>query len=187
MIRSELIIPKVWRSELRGVILFLVFCILSLFLTAEFPGSVIKGKLFDIGNSAMMLDLPLWWFIPFGALIRLVFRIYNVRYSVDSRGVEARVGILALHQRVTRVRYEDIRSIELEQSILERILDVGSLEISTAATGTVEIIFQGVAAPHEVQDMLQRERDSRQQANHGISTAKQHRKVGDDQNTRITA
>jgi uncharacterized membrane protein YdbT with pleckstrin-like domain len=164
MIRSELVIPKVWRSEIKGVCLFLFFSVLSVFLSSTFPGSIITGRLFSIGSFSLILSLPLFWFLPFMTLMVTIVRIYDVRYAVDSRGIEAKTGILSMHQRITRVRYEDIRSIELEQTLLGRMLDIGDVEISTAATGAVEIVFQGIAAPEEVQDMLQRERDSRQKA-----------------------
>lgn len=162
MIRSELVIPKVWRSELKGVGLFLFFSVLAIFLTNTFPGSVIVGRLFTIGGYTLVLALPLWWFIPFVTLMNSIIRIYDVRFVIDNRGIESRVGILSLQRGLIRLRYEDIRSIRLEQTLLERLLDIGDVEISTAATGGVEIVFQGIAAPEEVQDMLQRERDSRQ-------------------------
>ena len=88
-------------------------------------------------------------------------RIYDVLYTVDAKGIQARVGILSLHQRVIRVRYEDIRTVETEQTLLERFLDVGDVEIATAATGSVEIVLNGVAAPHEIRKMVQAERDRR--------------------------
>jgi len=92
----------------------------------------------------------------------IVFKIYNVRYTVDAWGCHCKTGILSLRTRSTSVRYEDIRSIETDSSLLERIFDVGSVLISTASTAAVEVPFEGVAAPAEVRDMLQRERETRQ-------------------------
>ena len=57
------------------------------------------------------------------------------------------------------MRFDDIRSAETDQTILERLLNVGDVEVGTAATSEIEIVFAGVAAPQEVQDMIQRERD----------------------------
>lgn len=164
MIRSQLVIPKVWRSELKGLIVFLLTSGMSVYLSANFPGSIMQGKLFTVMDHTFWLTLPLWSLLPFIVVMFSIFRIYNVRFVVDGDGIEARVGILSLHQRITRLRYEDIRSIEIEHSLLERILDIGDVEVSTASTGDVEIVLQGVAAPEEVQDMLQRERMSRQRA-----------------------
>ncbi|RMG44027.1 MAG: PH domain-containing protein [Candidatus Dadabacteria bacterium] len=162
MIKGAIVIPRVWRAELSNVAMFVVFSILSIVLSRQYPWSVISGHLFTIGNSAFYLNLPLFWFLPLFPIGKAIYQIYNVKYIVDSRGVELRVGILSLRQRVVRVRYEDIRIVEKEQTISERILDIGTVEIGTAATGSIEIIFSGVAAPQEVQDMIQSERDRRQ-------------------------
>lgn len=131
-------------------------------MTGVFPGSVIHGEVFTVWGYKLMFSLPLFWFLPLCSAANVLFRIYNVRFVIDSRGIEARVGILSVNQRITRIRFEDIRSVETGQTVWERALDVGDVEIGTAATGDIEIIFQGVAAPSEVQDMIQSERDRRQ-------------------------
>ena len=91
-----------------------------------------------------------------------MLKIYNVRYCVDKRGVEARTGILSNNQRITRVRYEDIRSLDTHQSLLDRFLDIGQVEVSTAASSAVEMVLAGIAVPEDVKRMLERERDKRQ-------------------------
>jgi uncharacterized membrane protein YdbT with pleckstrin-like domain len=88
--------------------------------------------------------------------------MYNVRFIVDERGIEARVGILSTHQTITRIRYEDVRSVETRQSILDRLLNIGSIDVGTASTGYVEVTLLGVANPLEIQEMIQQERDRRQ-------------------------
>jgi len=164
MVRSDLVIPKVWRSELWGIALFLFLCVLSVWLSWEFPSTVIAGKLFSFSSLSVVLQLPVLWLAPLMTLMIVMARIYNVRYVIDARGVEALVGRLALEQRITRVRYEDIRSVEIDQSLWDRVLDIGTVLVSTAANAGVEVVLEGIAAPTEVQDMLQRERDSRQRA-----------------------
>lgn len=144
------------------MILFVVLSVASIFLSHEFPSFVIHGKIISFGDYALVCSLPLFWMLPAFAGFRAIYRIYNVRYAIDARGVEARVGILGTHQRITRVRFEDIRSVETEQSVLDRLMDIGMVEIGTAATGEIEILFEGIAAPIEVQDMIQAERDRRQ-------------------------
>jgi uncharacterized membrane protein YdbT with pleckstrin-like domain len=161
MIKNQVIVAKTWRSEIKRMVIFVVLSVVSIFLTHLFPESVIEGKLLTLGSRTLMFALPLFWLLPVCGAGNIIFRIYNVRYVIDSRGIEAKVGILAMNQRITRVRFEDIRSVETEQTMLERILNIGDVEIGTAATGDIEIIFQGIAAPTEVQDMIQSERDRR--------------------------
>lgn len=162
MANGEIVIPKTWRSEMVRVVIFLILCITSVLLSKAFPGSVIRGRLLTVFGHTLYLSLPLFWLIPFGALVDVCVRIFNVRYVVDAQGIEARQGILSLNQTITRVRYEDVRSVEIDQSLLDRILNIGVVAISTAGTDGVEVVFQGVAAPREIQLMLQAERDRRE-------------------------
>ena len=162
MVKGEVVIPKTWRSEIKGLGAFLGLMLVSVILSRQFPGSVVSNEFSLWGDSVLRISLPLFWFVPFGTLLFTIGKIYNVRFTVDSRGIRARVGILAWNQRITRVRYEDIRSVETEQSLLERALDIGNVEVATAATGNIEIVFDGVAAPKELQEMIQIERDRRQ-------------------------
>jgi len=161
-----IIIPKVWRSELSLIILFFIFCLASIVLSHEFPRSVIKGELFSLGSSKVMLHLPLFWLLPAGTLGRALFKIYNVRYILDKNGIEGRYGVLWVNQVISRIRYVDIRSAEIQQSLADRLLTVGDVIISSAAKQTIDILFQGIAVPHEVKEVILAERDKRQRLEH---------------------
>jgi len=94
-------------------------------------------------------------------LFNLLYPIYDASLTLDNRGLETRIGIVSLNQDITRVRYEDIRSIELKATIIERLINVGTLAIGSAATAGIEILFDGVAQPTEVKALIQQERDRR--------------------------
>ncbi|NDC38649.1 MAG: PH domain-containing protein [Proteobacteria bacterium] len=161
---GTIVMYKVWRSEAPALLMLGVLCAGAIQLSRMFPSLVVRGRLFEVGGTAVTLALPILWLIPVAWLSMILFRIYNVRYVADSRGIEARSGILSFAQQITRVRYEDVRSIESEQSILERLLDVGTVWIGTAASTGVEVHLAGVAAPKSVQEFIQNERDRRQLA-----------------------
>lgn len=159
MIKGRIVVPKVWRSEIKLLIGFALTSLASMALSWKLPGSIVHGRVVSIGAHTVELSLPLFWIVPLILLCLAVLRIYNVRYVIDSRGLESRVGILGFQQRVVRVRFTDIRSAEIEQTILGRMLNIGDVEVGTAGTGDLEIVFAGVSAPNEVQDMIQREKD----------------------------
>lgn len=175
MAQGKVIIPRVWRAEILRVILFVVLSIVSIVLSLKFPGSIISGKLFTLGGQDIILSLPLFWLLPLGALASAFYRIHNVRYSMDAHGLESRVGILSLNQVTTRIRFEDIRSIETDQTLIGRLLDVGTVEMGTAATAGLEMVFDGVSAPRELQLMIEKERD--------VRLASQPKEVGADQSS----
>lgn len=158
---KQIVIPKVWQSEVPRLIIFFIACALSIFLSRLFPHSVIRGELFSFGERTVILDLPLYWLVPASLFIELLFRIYNVRYAIDPRFIEARVGILSLNQNIVRVRFEDIRGVETDQTLLGRALDFGDVQIGTAATAEMEVILRGIGAPREVREMIEHERDVR--------------------------
>lgn len=155
------VIHKVWRSEVERMAIFFVLCIAAIFLSNYFPASIIRGELLTIGDTRADLNLPLFALMPLVALGDLIARVYDVRYTLDSRGIEAREGIISLSQRIIRLRYEDVRMVEFDQSLLERFLDVGDLQVGTAASSEVEMEMKGVSAPREIQQMIQNERDRR--------------------------
>lgn len=162
MSKGELIVPRTWRSEIKALLASIALGLVSAYLSPRLSFAVIDGRLFTIGGTVWYLRLPLLAFLPAMSILGAVYRIYNVRYSIDPKGIESRVGILSLNQTTTRVRFEDVRGVEIDQTLLERFLDIGSVQISTAATYTVEVIMDGVAAPKEIQDMINGERDRRQ-------------------------
>lgn len=155
-------IPKVWRSEVKGIVLFLASLAIALYLSKLFPWSVLKGDIWRSSSTIVYLKLPLFWLLPASIFCVLMFRMYDVRYAVTPNGIESRTGILALRQVLVHVRFEDIRAIEVVQSLLDRMLDIGMIEISTSATGGIEILLEGIAAPLDVQNALLAERDERQ-------------------------
>lgn len=159
---GEIVIPRVWRSEWRALVMFFFLSLVSIIASRFFPWSIVKGSLFTLGNNQVVLSLPLFWFMPFLSLGGAIYNIYNVRYSISEKGLRSVAGILALNQHKIFVQFEDIRSVEIVQGIIERLLNIGRLEISTAASSGVEMTFTGVGAPSDLQNMVGRERDRRQ-------------------------
>ncbi len=150
-----------WRSQLFPLIGFFISSILCIYISNNFEISVIKGKLFDIFGTRLYLHLPLLSLIPALVLGRLLISIYDSRYIVDERGVEAQIGLFSMSLRQPRLRYEDIRGVEPVQTIWERILGIGGVLIGSAMTQDVEIVMEGIADPRGVQLLIGGERDKR--------------------------
>ena len=160
--RQEIVIAKAWRSELKLLIAVAISSIACVVLSHYFPGSILTSKLLSLDNDrAVFLSLPVFWLIPLTLALMATYDRYNVRYVLDERGIETREGRLSLNQKINRIRFEDIRSIEIKQSLFDRILGIGQLEIGTSGTGGIEICIEGVGAPREIQELIQNERDRR--------------------------
>jgi len=85
-------------------------------------------------------------------LAALWFRRYVTRYSVTTRRVAERHGMIA--RREIEIEIRDIRMLSVEQSVLQRILGLGTLKIGTAAEAGIEIAFRGVGDPAGLKEKI---------------------------------
>jgi uncharacterized membrane protein YdbT with pleckstrin-like domain len=80
-------------------------------------------------------------------LVGLLKRIATT-YTITNRRLHIRRGIVA--RNVEQARLERIQNVSTSQSVLERILQVGTVDFDTAATGDADFAFKGVAQPEKV-------------------------------------
>ena len=60
---GAVVIPKVWRSELRLILIFLVTSALSIAGSVYLPMTVLPGTLLTIDSWRLDIALPLLWFV----------------------------------------------------------------------------------------------------------------------------
>ena len=67
-----------------------------------------------------------------------------------------RRGILA--KNVTEVWHQDVRNVQLDQTFLQRIFDVGKVGISSAGQAEIEITVNGIPDPDRVKELIDEHR-----------------------------
>lgn len=152
-----------YRSQFVPLLFFGGLSYLAVLGRSAFPGQVIEQTLLSLNEETVYITVPLLTLPPLAVLIKILFKIFNARYVIDKRGVESQVALLWLSLRQARLRFEDIKGIEVSQSLLERFLDVGTVTIGSAAAGRDEgeVLLRGVAKPKAVQRRIQRAIDRR--------------------------
>ena len=80
-------------------------------------------------------------------LVGLVKR-QATRYVITSERLHIRHGILAKKTQETRI--QRVQNVNTEQSFIQRVLRVGTVDFDTAGTDDSEFRFVGVASPEEV-------------------------------------
>jgi len=92
-------------------------------------------------------------------LVGLVKRV-TTTYTITDRRLHIRKGVFT---RVTRdTRLERVQNVNTRQTILERLLRVGTVDFDTAGTEDSDFSFVGVSSPRKVVeavDKAQRERE----------------------------
>jgi uncharacterized membrane protein YdbT with pleckstrin-like domain len=76
------------------------------------------------------------------------FRRLSTRYLVTDRRLHIRRGILSRTEQHTTI--DRVQNVSTHQSLLERLLRIGTVDFDTAATDGSDFKFEGVASPRAV-------------------------------------
>lgn len=102
------------------------------------PMALIGGGIFVAG----MIALGIW----------KLFSLHD-RLVLTTRRIIDREGLFS--KRTSEVMYKDIRNVVVNQSFFDRILNVGTIAISTSASDNgVEIYMEHLAKPHEIKKVI---------------------------------
>ena len=123
-----------WRAVLSFYITGVIVVAVVVAIAALVSGTVLAIVLGAVALAIMVL-------------VGLVKR-QATRYVITSERLHIRHGILAKKTQETRV--QRVQNVNTEQSFVQRVLQVGTVDFDTAGTDDSEFRFVGVANPEEV-------------------------------------
>jgi membrane protein YdbS with pleckstrin-like domain len=91
-------------------------------------------------------------------LIHALLRRLSHRFTISSDAVSSRAGIGGRTEK--EIRISDIRQVEVRQSVGQRIFGLGNVLFASAATGGIEVTFEGVRDPTGVKQKVNALRDA---------------------------
>jgi uncharacterized membrane protein YdbT with pleckstrin-like domain len=90
--------------------------------------------------------------IALAVVVGLVKRIATT-YSITNQRLHIKRGIVA--RKIQQTRIERVQNVNITQSVVERILQVGTVDFDTAGTDDSEFSFVGVAQPEHVMQAVE--------------------------------
>ena len=75
-------------------------------------------------------------------------------YTITDRRLNIKRGIIS--RRVQETRLQRVQNVNFDQSVFERVMQIGDVDFDTAGTDDANFIFQGVAQPEEVVEQVDR-------------------------------
>ena len=137
-----------WFAILVAILLFVLFVYFG-----------VKGAAAGGGRNGQIV-LPLIG-VPMLVLVGfIVYRQHVWTFTIRGGTIESCKGILG--RDVQSIRVQDLRNVNVRQSIFQRLFGVGDVEFSSAGGAGVEVTFYGVLDPLGVKDRVMRSnRDSR--------------------------
>jgi uncharacterized membrane protein YdbT with pleckstrin-like domain len=89
-------------------------------------------------------------------------RRFATVYTITTQRLRIKRGIIARHVQQTDI--ERVQNVNTHQSVLDRLLQVGSVDFDTAGTGDSDFKFDGVEDPEEVVAAVDRAQKNRSSA-----------------------
>lgn len=130
-----------WRSILGFYIVGLIVVAIAAGI-ALLVGSA--GLAAAVGGGVFVLLLLVGW-----------LKRISTRYSITDRRLRIQRGIVARH--VEEARLERVQNVNVQQGVLERILQVGTVDFDTASNRADDTFqFRGIAQPEEITRLVDR-------------------------------
>ncbi|HVE67460.1 MAG TPA: PH domain-containing protein [Solirubrobacteraceae bacterium] len=134
-----------WRSVLG-------FYVTGLLVTALAAGIAalvtVIGSEFDAGVVVLVALAVFVLVVIVGFVKRLA-----TTYTITNQRLHIRKGIVA--RKIQQTRIERVQNVNINQSVLERVLQVGKVDFDTAGTDDSEFTFAGVSQPEEVMQAVE--------------------------------
>lgn len=145
------IVMQSWRNQVGTLMAFLALVCAAMYLTIQFP----RFTTIPLMLGGFELSFPVLNLIPLVVLLRGVFLVYNERFVITPEYLIHVTGRLAWRGRSSRLAYRHIQEIEIEETILQRLLGVGDLKLIPMAGSEVSSIkLHGAANPRAVKDLI---------------------------------
>ncbi|MFN8216927.1 MAG: PH domain-containing protein [Solirubrobacterales bacterium] len=80
-------------------------------------------------------------------LIGFIKRVATT-YTITNRRLNIKRGIIS--REIQETRLERVQNVNFQQSVYQRIMQIGDVDFDTAASGDYDFIFYGVANPEEI-------------------------------------
>lgn len=118
---------------------------------------------------------PLWALVQVGLVVvgltyvvpsalQLLWRYFGSCYFIDVEGVTQvrwyfRRGLP--HRQSSRVNFTALRTVDVEQSLIEALLNLGTVKLAAGGTDTYEVVLSHVSKPHRLRAEFQERQRAR--------------------------
>ena len=112
-------------------------------------------------NPKMFRNHPLYFILTLilcplgiGLIIMLIWWLMckSERLIIGEESIEIQTGLLSKHQ--NEIFFDDIRNVQIKQTLCDRIFNVGYIGISSSGQDEIEIQIRGIHNPDAIRDFI---------------------------------
>lgn len=102
----------------------------------------------ELYNNSTYLCLGLCWILAF----RMWYQKNGYELSFNNEFIELKTGIFATKS--IRLKMSYVTTVESNQTIIEKLLGIGTVEVGTASNDHMEVVIKGIDSPHAVAEKI---------------------------------
>ncbi len=123
------------------------------------------AKLVDSNGTAFLVILVV---LAITLLIGFIKRVAT-RYTITNRRLNIKRGIIS--REIQETRLERVQNVNYQQTVYQRIMQIGDVDFDTAATDGSGFVFAGVADPENVVHRVDQATGRHAAGDHGLGQA----------------
>jgi len=124
------------------------------------------AKLFDAGSGTVFLIVLV--IVALTVLIGFAKRVATT-YTITDRRLNIKRGIVS--REIQETRLERVQNVNYQQSVYQRLMQIGDVDFDTAAGDDYNFIFAGVADPGDVVHRVDQATGENAAGSHGLGEA----------------
>lgn len=122
------------RAEWPRMAAFLAASVFAIYLTVLNPNSFIG-------------IVPMFVFLPLSILAVIMHKRFNSKYTLSKSHVTCVTGLFSWKHSRIRLGYDQLKAIEVEKNVIDRILNTGNIRLSTAMFDQPEVTLKRLHNP----------------------------------------
>ena len=143
--------PAMFRAHpFRGLLLLSLLVGGGVVVIGSAVSDAVPAQLAGLGV-VMMLAAAVWWLVWF------VTAHLWIKLRISNKRTIRRDGIIRRH--TSEVLHDHVRNVEIKQTVVQRVFDVGYLGISSSGQDGIEIEILDIPRPYKVKAMIDQYRD----------------------------
>lgn len=141
--------PAVFRAHLVGSFIMLLVAgvaIAGLVMSGAGSVSPVLGWICTFVLLGCVVVVGYWFLVS-----------YATTLTITSDRTIVRRGII--RKETSEVQHDDVRNIQVDQNIFQRILNIGGIGISSSGQDDLEVVVKGVPGPEELVEVIRQNQD----------------------------
>lgn len=120
-----------------------------------YPASVQKLTITEFDSFSLIVPIPFFALLPVVLSLLLLHRLFDAMLVVGLDHICLIEGILSFRTIDTRIDYENVRGIEIDRSLYQRIFKLGAIRIGSSMHSGVEIEMKGIKNPARLRLLIE--------------------------------